>query len=146
MGKFCYRPQRSCGQGYVFTRVCDSVHGVCLSTCCRPPGADTPPWEQTPPPPAYCQWTAGTHPTRMHSCIAEINFHCSKNVRCESRLSAEVGFSVFCQNFPMKFQFMKLKITLSEFFYVRPFCAVNLLSHWFHWKGLSPHWAQLRSV
>ena len=23
-----YRPQRSCGQGYVFTRVCDSVHGV----------------------------------------------------------------------------------------------------------------------
>ena len=27
---FCthfYRPQRSCGQGYVFTRVCDSVHG-----------------------------------------------------------------------------------------------------------------------
>ena len=22
----CYRPQRSCGQGYVFTRVCDSVH------------------------------------------------------------------------------------------------------------------------
>ena len=22
-----YRPQRSCGQGYVFTRVCDSVHG-----------------------------------------------------------------------------------------------------------------------
>ena len=29
-----YRPQRSCGQGYVFTHVCDSVHrGVCLSTC-----------------------------------------------------------------------------------------------------------------
>ena len=23
----CYRPQRSCGQGYVFTRVCDSVNG-----------------------------------------------------------------------------------------------------------------------
>ena len=22
-----YRPQRSCGQGYVFTRVCDSVNG-----------------------------------------------------------------------------------------------------------------------
>ena len=22
----CYRPQRSCGQGYVFTRVCDPVH------------------------------------------------------------------------------------------------------------------------
>ena len=30
-----YRPQQSCGQGYVFTRVCDSVHrgGVCLSAC-----------------------------------------------------------------------------------------------------------------
>ena len=29
-----YRPQRSCGQGYVFTRVCDSVHGwICLSAC-----------------------------------------------------------------------------------------------------------------
>ena len=28
------RPQRSCGQGYVFTRVCDSVHrGICLSAC-----------------------------------------------------------------------------------------------------------------
>ena len=35
--KSCYyRPQRSCGQGYVFTRVCDSAHGgggVCLSAC-----------------------------------------------------------------------------------------------------------------
>ena len=38
-----YRPQWSCGQGYVFTRVCDSVHsgGVCLSACW-----DTTPWEQ----------------------------------------------------------------------------------------------------
>ena len=25
-GKYYYRPQRSCGQGYVFTRVCDSVN------------------------------------------------------------------------------------------------------------------------
>ena len=70
-----YRPQRSCGQGYVFTRVCDSVNtGGCLPQCMlgpsplgvdtplgadNPPGADTPweqnsleqtlPWEQTPP-------------------------------------------------------------------------------------------------
>ena len=45
----CYRPQRSCGQGNIFTPVCHSVHsgGVCLSAC--PPRADTPP-EQTPPP------------------------------------------------------------------------------------------------
>ena len=53
-----YRPQRSCGQGYVFTRVCDSVHrGVCLSACwdnthplpprTRPPGKQAPPGKQT---------------------------------------------------------------------------------------------------
>ena len=32
---YFYRPQRSCGQGNVFTAVCDSVHrgGVCLSAC-----------------------------------------------------------------------------------------------------------------
>ena len=62
---YCYRPQRSCGQGYVFTRVCDSVHRGGLPQCMlgyqppweqtpesrHPPGADpTPtPWEQTPP-------------------------------------------------------------------------------------------------
>ena len=28
-----YRPQRSCGQGYVFTRVCDSVHGGAIPAC-----------------------------------------------------------------------------------------------------------------
>ena len=57
----CYRPQRSCGQGYVFTRVYDFVNrrGVCLSACwdttpppfweqTTPPRADNP-WEQTPP-------------------------------------------------------------------------------------------------
>ena len=50
-----YRPQRSFGQGYVFTRVCDSVHGggVCLSACWdtyttslgrrHPPGKEAPP-------------------------------------------------------------------------------------------------------
>ena len=63
-----YRPQRSCGQGNIFTPVCHSVHGgVCLSACWdttpqeqtpslgadTPPGSDTPPradpLEQTPP-------------------------------------------------------------------------------------------------
>ena len=63
-GSYCYRPQRSCGQGYVFTCVCDSVNkgGVCLSACWditspgsrHPLGADTPqeqthPQQQTPP-------------------------------------------------------------------------------------------------
>ena len=55
--KCLYRPQRSCGRGNVFTRVCHSVHrGVCLSACWdntplrsrHPPGAGTPP-EQAPP-------------------------------------------------------------------------------------------------
>ena len=43
-----YRSQRSCGQGYVFTRVCDSVNGggvVCLSACWIP----TPPRSRHPP-------------------------------------------------------------------------------------------------
>ena len=63
-----YWPQRSCGQGYVFTRVCDSVNrGGSASVHAgipTPLGADTPrskhppeqtprkqtpPWEQTPP-------------------------------------------------------------------------------------------------
>ena len=37
--RFCdfYRPQRSCGQGYVFTRVCDSVHGGGLRAGRTPP-------------------------------------------------------------------------------------------------------------
>ena len=58
-----YRPQRSCGQGNVFTGVCLSTggEGVCLSACwdANPPGsrqtppdqADPPGTRQTPPPP-----------------------------------------------------------------------------------------------
>ena len=38
-----YRPQRSCGQGYVFTRVCDSVH--------RGGSPSRPPWDQADHPP-----------------------------------------------------------------------------------------------
>ena len=42
-----YRPQRSCGQGYVFTRVCDSVHsGGSPENPPTPPGT-----RQTHPPP-----------------------------------------------------------------------------------------------
>ena len=58
----CYRPQRSCGQGFVFTRVCDSVHRGESPGRENPPWAGrtplqagrTPPWEQPPreqPPP-----------------------------------------------------------------------------------------------
>ena len=47
---FYYRPQRSCGQGNIFTPVCHSVHrGVCLRQ--NPLGADTPP-----PPGADIPW------------------------------------------------------------------------------------------
>ena len=51
-------PPTKLGQGYVFTGMCDSVHGggVCLSACWdttpqsrHPPGADTPPRSRHPP-------------------------------------------------------------------------------------------------
>ena len=54
LGTHFYRPQRSCGQGYVFTRVCDSVHGGVSTT---PPGPGRPPRDQTDPP-----WTRQTPP------------------------------------------------------------------------------------
>ena len=43
-----YRPQRSCGQGYVFTRVCDSVHRGGLRR--TPPDQADPPRDQGEPP------------------------------------------------------------------------------------------------
>ena len=51
-----YRPQRSCGQGYVFTRVCDSVNGGSpespprdqADTTTVPPGPGRPPLRRTP--------------------------------------------------------------------------------------------------
>ena len=48
--KLCYRPQRSCGQGYVFTRVCDSVHRGGLQAGRTPlAGGKAPQTRQTPP-------------------------------------------------------------------------------------------------
>ena len=49
-----YRPQRSCGQGYVFTHVCDSVHRGGLRAGRTPPGRENPlarrpPWQEDPP-------------------------------------------------------------------------------------------------
>ena len=71
-----YRPQRSCGQGNVFTGVCLSTggEGVCLSACwdARPPQPGRPPRPGRHPPgkqtPAYGLRAAGKHPTGMHSC------------------------------------------------------------------------------
>ena len=73
-----YRPQRSCGQGYVFTRVCDSVHrgggGSGQNPPCQgepPPGPVRHPPEtrQTPPPrpgrhPPSRDQADNTHPPR----------------------------------------------------------------------------------
>ena len=78
-----YRPQRSCGQGNIFTPVCHSFcsqGGGCLPQCMLgydPPGADTPLGADTPrsrpPPGKYASANglraAGTHPTWMHSCL-----------------------------------------------------------------------------
>ena len=94
-----YRPQRS-SEGYVFTRVCHSVHrGVCLSACWdttpqeqtppeqTPPGGD--PLEQTPPreqiPRSRHPQTAtvadGTHPTGMHSCYRSAPLNAAEQAR-----------------------------------------------------------------
>ena len=51
-----YRPQRSCGQGYVFTPVCDSVNRgglragrTCPSPPCPPTSREDPPGREEPP-------------------------------------------------------------------------------------------------
>ena len=77
-----YRPQRSCGQGNVFTGVCLSTGGRVSASVhagippprtrqIPPDQADPPGTRQTPPgkqTPAYGLRVAGTHPTGMHSC------------------------------------------------------------------------------
>ena len=63
-----YRPQRSCGQGYVFTRVCDSVHRGCLPLCMLGyhPQEETPPTKRQRsrhiPPPRH---TVNERPVRI---------------------------------------------------------------------------------
>ena len=76
VGKPLLPPANNVCEGYVFTRVCHSVHGggdIWLSAWWdTPPGADTPSQEQTPPGVVhagrYGQQAGGTHPTGMHSC------------------------------------------------------------------------------
>ena len=56
-----YRPQRSCGQGYVFTRVCDSVHRGGLQR--TPPGPGRhPPSRENPPDRENPPWDQGDTP------------------------------------------------------------------------------------
>ena len=56
-----YRPQRSCGQGYVFTAVFDSVHGGVS-------GRETPLPGRTPPTPAARENPPVPLPGRTHPC------------------------------------------------------------------------------
>ena len=59
---YFYGPQRTCGQGYVFTRVCDSVHGGSPGRENPPEQADTPGTRQTPPGPGRQTPPAGRTP------------------------------------------------------------------------------------
>ena len=76
-----YRPQRSCGQGNIFTPVCHSVHrggGIPQGTKADPLPEQTPSGKQTL---SYGLREAGTHPTGMHSCY-DINLDkLPKNLR-----------------------------------------------------------------
>ena len=68
-----YLPQRSCGQGYVFTRVCNSVHGggsASVHAGIPPPGADIPPGSRHPPPGSRLRHTVNERPVRIQlECI-----------------------------------------------------------------------------
>ena len=59
-----YRPQRSCGQGYVFTSVCDSVHRGGVSGRENPPARETPPGRENPPSRQTPPWQGGPPPGR----------------------------------------------------------------------------------
>ena len=75
-GSCNHRPQRSC-EGYVFTRVCHSVHGGgCLVLGGLLRGgllqggvASQHALRQTPPPRETATAADGSHPTGMHSCL-----------------------------------------------------------------------------
>ena len=82
----CYRPQRSCGQGNVFTGVCLSTGGgVCLSACWdaippldgEPPLMENPPLDGEPPPGSRLQHTVYERPVRiLLECILVIYCSC----------------------------------------------------------------------
>ena len=71
-------PANEVCEGYVFTRVCHSVHrgGGCMPQCMMgyyPPGPGTRGWDQAPPRAVhagrYGQQAGGMHPTGMQSCF-----------------------------------------------------------------------------
>ena len=79
-------PATKLGQGYVFKRVCDSVHRGWVSASVHagihpPDQTPFPPGAHTPSPREQCmlgdtdQQAGGTHPTGMHTCFKGITFH-----------------------------------------------------------------------
>ena len=97
-------------EGYVFTRVCHSVHrgGVCPSACWdahtpprtrgrhppRPEAGNPPGPEAGTPPGAvhagrYGQQAGGTHPTRMHSCFLFMLLILGTKVLYQSHINGE---------------------------------------------------------
>ena len=61
-----YRPQRSCGQGYVFTRVCDSVHRGGSPGRENPPRQGEPPPQENPPAGRNPPWAGRTPPDQAN--------------------------------------------------------------------------------
>ena len=64
-----YRPQRSCGQGYVFTCMCDSVHRGIMGVSGQgelPLAGRTPLGKETPPCRENPRWQGDTPQARRH--------------------------------------------------------------------------------
>ena len=64
MTNYYYRLQRSCGQGYVFTCVCDSVHRGRGSLGTTSPGTRQTPRDQADPPPDQADTPGPGRPSR----------------------------------------------------------------------------------
>ena len=108
-------PANEVCEGYVFTRVCHSVHGAGSTWAGIPPGIRYPPRTRYTPrtryPPGavhagrYGQQAGGTHPTGVHSCflqclnIFRISMDCTSiafwksSVKNMNITSSEVGHS-----------------------------------------------------
>ena len=87
---FHYRPQRSCGQGYIFTRVCDSVHRGGLRAGRTPPRQGEPPPGADPP--GADPLPEQTPPREAHSSIR------STSGRYASYWNAFLFCGIFLQN------------------------------------------------
>ena len=118
-----YRSHTKLWEGYVFTCVCDSVHGGGVPASV-PPGADTP------PPRAvhagrYGQQAGGTHPTGMHCCNM---FNTSPRTSQEDSLPPSIVNSSL--NFPrtlMKKASLSLSLGMNALLNALPACVYRIL-------------------